>query len=160
MDDARGTSCRLIGRYETLVALSALEWKAQREAECRQLLEKLLLAPQLAFDDALRSKLPEAPDTYAIYVKAENPGEVLRAGRTKSAAGGLRQRIYQNHLMGTQSGNLRAQLVPDGQCMGLEEPKGWIRENCTVQFLVIVDEQPRRWAEHCMLSILRPKYSD
>lgn len=137
-----------------------MEWKAQREAECRQLLEKLLLAPQLAFGDALRSKLPEDPGIYAIYVNGANPGEVLRAGRTKSAAGGLRQRIYQNHLIGTQSGNLRAQLVRDGQCMGLEEAKGWVRENCTVQFLVIVDEQLRRWAEHFMLSILRPKYSD
>ncbi len=84
---------RVGGRWETEVTSRGMEWKAQRETECRQLLDKLLLAPQLAFDDSLRSKLPEDPGIYAFYVKGSKPGEVLRAGRTKSAAGGLRQKI-------------------------------------------------------------------
>ena len=85
-----------------------MDWLTERMKECERILHDLLSAPKLPFDEALRSQLPEQPGIYAIYVKAAPPGKVLRAGRTKSALGGLRQRIYQNHLMGNQLGNLRS----------------------------------------------------
>ena len=110
-----------------------MDWVAERLDQCRRVLDELLKAPKLSFDETLRSKLPERHGLYAIYVKEAPPGDVLRAGRTKSAAGGLRQRTYQNHLMGNQQGNLRSQLVRDGQCRDLDEAKVWIRENCLVQ---------------------------
>ena len=64
------------------------------------------------------SKLPCEHGLYVIYRKDAGDGEVLRAGRTKTAGDGLRQRIYQNHLMGNQKGNLRSQLLADGICAG------------------------------------------
>lgn len=84
---------------------------------------------------------------------------MLRAGRA-SGAGGLRQRIYQNHLMGNQSGNLRAQLVRAGRCESLDEAKDWIRANCEVRFVVTAEEADLRWIEHFMLAALRPEFSD
>ena len=128
-------------------------------AERRQVLEKLLAAPGLPFDSRLRSSLPERPGVYVIYVVGAPAGEVLRAGRTKGAEG-LRQRIYQNHLMGNQRGNLRAQLVRGRECLDLQSAKIWIQEKCLVQFLVIENDETRRWAEHFILSVLQPRYSD
>ena len=62
--------------------------------------------------------------------------------------------------MGKQPGNLRAQLIHDGICADFETTKLWIRENCSVQFVVVEDNQLRRWAEYFMLAILRPLYCD
>ena len=137
-----------------------IEWINIRLEEQRKLVDQLLSAPKFPFDDSLRSQLPDKPGLYAISVKNAPTGEFLRAGRTKGAAGGLRQRIYQNHLMGNQHGNLRAQLVQEGRCSDIEEANRWIRENCRVQFLVIEDDQRRQWAEYFMLSLLRPNYCD
>jgi len=137
-----------------------IEWINIRLEEQRKLVDQLLSAPKFPFDDSLRSQLPDKPGLYAISVKNAPTGEFLRAGRTKSAAGGLRQRIYQNHLMGDQSGNLRAQLVKDKRCSDNQQAKIWIRENCLVHFVIIEDDQVRRWAEYLMLSLLRPNYCD
>jgi len=137
-----------------------MDWLDERLDLAKLTLETLLSATRLPFDESLRARLPEAHGIYAISVKDANPGTFLRAGRTKSAVGGLRQRIYQNHLMGDQKGNLRAQLVNDGQCKDLDHAKAWIREHCCVQFVVIENDDERQWAEYFILAILRPKYSD
>lgn len=84
---------------------------------------------------------------------------MVRAGRTKGA-GGLCQHIYQNHLMGNQSGNLRAQLVRAGWCASLDEAKEWIRSNCEVRFAIIDDIDDLWWIEHFVLAIIRPEFSD
>lgn len=130
----------------------------QHVEEGKNLLKQILFAPTLPFDESLRSKLPERPGRYAIYVKDAQPGMVLRAGKT--AKGGLRERVYQNHLMGDQPGNLRAQLVGSGECADLARAKAWIRQNCVVQFLVVDNDDVWHWAEHFMLSVLLPKYGD
>jgi len=116
----------------------------QRVEELKGVLNSLLAATPYSFDESLRSNLPEKPGLYMIFTRSNGPEEVLRAGRA-SGAGGRRQRVYQNHLMGNQSGNLRAQLV---------------RANCSVKFLVVEDEDTLRWGEHFILSVLRPRFSD
>jgi hypothetical protein len=62
--------------------------------------------------------------------------------------------------MGDQSGNLRSQLVRHSVCSDLNEAKQWIREHCVVQVLPVRNKTAMIWAEHFMLSVLRPKYSD
>jgi hypothetical protein len=138
----------------------SVDWVQRRVHECQQVLDELLAAPQLPFDSEIRSKLPSEQGLYAIYQKDAVEGKVLRAGRTKTADGGLRQRVYQNHLMGNQKGNLRAQLVAEGTCVDITEAKAWIQRNCLVQFVVVRDDRLRAWAEYFMLSILRPKHCD
>ena len=137
-------------RSETIDArLSTLE---------RQL-ASLLDSPVIPFDDRCRSALPEEQGIYRIF-DPRDPGVTIRAGRTKTAAAGLRQRVYQNHLMGNQQGNLRAQLVGAGVCPDLEAAKEYIRANLVVQILVVDDSVERTWLEHFMLGVLTPLYCD
>lgn len=122
-------------------------------------LAQLLRSPVIRFDDRCRSALPEVHGVYRIFDPMK-PHETVRAGRTKTAAGGLRQRVYQNHLMGDQTGNLRAQLVTDGVCSDLEAAKRLMRGSLAVQILAVEDEEERTWLEHFMLCVLRPRYCD
>lgn len=122
-------------------------------------LAQLLASPVIRFDDRCRSTLPEVHGIYRIFDPTK-PDETVRAGRTKTAAGGLRQRVYQNHLMGNQAGNLRAQLVAGGVCTDLETAKRLIRDSFAVQILAVEDEEERTWLEHFMLGVLRPRYCD
>ena len=69
-------------------------------------LAQLLCSPPIPFDRHCRSRLPTVHGIYRIFDPMK-PDETIRAGRTKTAVDGLRQRVYQNHLMGTQTGNLR-----------------------------------------------------
>lgn len=135
-------------------------WAEARIGQEKDVLARLLSSSKVFFDEKLWASLPEQQGLYLICRKEDTPGETLRAGRTKTAIGGLRQRVYQNHFMGTQKGNLRQQLVQGGLCGTLGETKDWIRKNCYVTFLVVEDESLRARAEHFMLSILRPRFCD
>jgi len=120
---------------------------------------QLLNSEVIKFDNQCRNALPQEQGIYRIFA-LERPTETIRAGRTKTAVEGLRQRVYQNHLMGNQKGNLRKQLVSAGVCHNLVAAKQYIRDHLAVQFLVVDDKDARIWLEHFMLSILRPKYCD
>ena len=131
---------------------------AQLEELQRQLF-RLLRSPAIKFDDGVRRALPEAHGIYRIFDPTE-PDKTIRAGRTKTAAGGLRQRLYQNHLMGDQRGNLRAQLVAEGVCRDMEAAKQFIRQKLAAQFLVIENGDDRTCLEHFILAVLKPRYCD
>ena len=134
-----------------------MDWISDRIEEGRLKLQQLLSAPKMGFDDTLRSKLPTQ---HGLYIISGRDSSILRSGRTNTAGDGLRQRIYQNHFMGDQRGNLRYQLVRDSICSSLEETKPWIRANCVCQIVIEENYQKRAWAEHFILSIIRPKYCD
>jgi len=146
-------------RSDANVLNSAPETIAARLRMLEAQLAQLLGSPFIRFDDRCRSELPEAHGIYRIFDPAK-PDETVRAGRTKTAAGGLRQRVYQNHLMGNQPGNLRAQLVAGGVCTDLEAAKRHIRGSLVVQIVVVEDAQDRTWLEHFMPGVIRPRYCD
>ena len=125
----------------------------------RNMLQQLTDSVSHSFDERLYRTLPTQQGIYRIFEK-NSPDITLRAGRTKTAAGGLRQRVYKNHFQGDQSGNLRQQLVNDGVSANLEEAKQFIKDNCRVQILIIEDDENRKLAEYFMLAVLQPKYSD
>jgi hypothetical protein len=134
--------------------------RQQRVEELTNILNALLNAPLLRFDDRLHSTLPDRHGIYVLY-RIDTPEMIiLRAGRTKTAEGGLRQRIYRNHFMGNRQGNIRAQLVRGGVCPAMEATKPWLQRNAAVRVFVIEDDDLRKWAEHFMLSMLRPEYCD
>jgi hypothetical protein len=139
------------------VISASANWMEERRAALQRTLEELLRTPLIRFDEQLRSKLPPVQGIYAISMIGATPAEFLRAGKADVS---LRQRIYQNHYMGDQSGNLRQQLIKEGLCTVMAETKPWIREHCRVQFLVIEDGKERTLAEHFMLALLQPKYAD
>ena len=119
-------------------------------------LEHLLASPRLPFDARLRSALPTAP---GIYVISSNAGEILRAGKTKGKEG-LRQRVYKNHSMDHHAGNLLGQLTTAGVGASIQDSKAWLKANGEVRIRVIEDDAERAWAEHFMLAVLRPRFSD
>jgi len=135
-----------------LMSTASIDWVGERLVELERIVRQLLDSNALAFDDQLHGLLPEQQGIYMVYAKNAEPGEVLRAGKTRTAAGGLRQRIYRNHFMGDQAGNLRAQLVQQGVCKSMDETKSWIRSNCIVRYTVIEDDETRKWAEYLMAS--------
>jgi hypothetical protein len=122
-------------------------------------LGRLLSAAVIRFDDACRSALPEMHGIYRIFDPL-HPEATIRAGRTKTAVGGLRQRVYQNHLMGDQPGNLRSQLVSAGICSDLGTAKHYVRSTLAVQYLVVDNPDERKWLEYFMLGVLMPQFCD
>ena len=134
-------------------------WLMDRlEEGCRKV-ARLLSALPLPFDANLHARLSQERGVYAIREIAAAPGVFLRAGRADSS-GGLRQRVYQNHSMGDQRGNLRAQLVRAGRASDLQEAELWIQGQCAVQFLEIPDDEARHSAEHVILGLLQPEFGD
>lgn len=148
------------GKVTMSTGSAPIDWASERLTQLEAVVRQLLSGTALVFDERLHGLLPEQHGIYVIYAKSAKPGDVLRVGKTKTAAGGLRQRIYRNHFMGNQTGNLRSQLVQEGVCKTMEETKPWIRSNCVVQYVVIEDDEMRKWAEYMMLAVLQPKYCD
>jgi hypothetical protein len=144
----------------------------QRRTQCEAILEGLLSAPAFPFDDHLKSCLPEQHGLYAIARKdGVDQGEYLHAGRSKTAAMGLRDRIWNQHFWGGGKGAesdlvdkvVKRQFKDLGIEMGSTTNRRtrliaqtWIGNNCVVQWLIVDDPQLRCWAEHYILSILRP----
>lgn len=132
----------------------------ERIENLSEMLIQLLQSKPLNFDEELHRLLPIQHGIYRIYKSSSEGDQTLRAGRTKSADHGLRQRVYHNHFMGTQNGNIRSQLVQYNLATNLDMAKDFLRRNCKVQVSVIEHEEERKWAEYFMLSILRPKFCD
>jgi hypothetical protein len=126
----------------------------QRPGYLARELSRLLAAPPTNYSTATPKVFPEVPGVYAIF---DRDGAVVRAGKTDSS---LQQRLYRNHLMGSQDGNLPMQLVNSGVCGTQGEAKNWIRKNCTVRWLEIENFRERGLLEHFILAVLEPKFCD
>ena len=123
----------------------------------KETLEKLLAQTEIPYCDATPATFPE---NKGVYVITSSDGTILRAGKTGLGKATLRQRLYQNHLMGTQGGNLPAQLVGSRECPDLISAKHWIRKFCSVRFLPIDDDLVRSRTEHFILAVLEPRFCD
>jgi hypothetical protein len=53
-----------------------------------------------------------------------------------------------------------AYMVAEGQCKDLSEAKDFLRKRCKVQFIVLQDDNDRKWAKHFILRVIQPRYSD
>ena len=129
----------------------------ERLALAHKAMSALAASQPLSYRDLTPGKLPY---TAGIYLITTNDGEAIRGGKTTS----LQQRIYSNHLMGSQNGNLPPQLVRDGSCADGAAAREWIREQCEVRFLT--SEQLEALgldlssAEYFVLAVFRPRYCD
>ncbi len=133
------------------------DWVLLRMAKWETVLDALLSSPQVPFDDALRSQLPNRKGIYAISKRGAPVGEYLHAGRTKTQS--LQHRILVQHF--TQGGDkARGDLVQKvqdrGHAMDKKGAQAWIRDNCLVQCVEEENDENRKWAEHYILSVLQP----
>lgn len=111
------------------------------------------------YDDSLRGRLPTGKGLYLIARKNGPRGEYLHAGQSPKAKEGLHSRVWSQHF--TQGGSrarsdLVQKVVDQGYARDKKAAQAWIRENCLVQWLVEEDQDLRCWAEHYMLSVVRP----
>ncbi len=123
-------------------------------------LKALVFSEQFGFDESLRDSLPSEPGIYRILENGAAWRSSLRVGRTRSTKDELRYRVYQNQYLGNQKGNIKAQLIKSGRCQDEDRAREYLEANCRVQFIVIEDENERKWAEYLILSILQPEFTD
>ena len=120
----------------------------------------LVFSEQYSFGERLESVLPLEPGIYRIFENGSDWSSSLLVGRTRTATDELRYRVYQNQYIGNQRSNIKAQLVKSGRFKDQDEAKKYLEEKCKVQFIIIEDENERKWAEHFILSILQPQFTD
>ncbi len=120
----------------------------------------LVFSEQYSFGERLESVLPLEPGIYRIFENGSDWSSSLLVGRTRTATDELRYRVYQNQYIGNQKGNIKAQLVKSGRFKDQDEAKKYLEEKCKVQFIIMEDENERKWAEYFILSILQPQFTD
>jgi hypothetical protein len=136
-----------------------LEILEQHRIQCAGIFERLLAAQAFEFDGSLKLHLPVEQGLYLIAQRQGPSGLYLHAGKTRNAKLGLRSRVWIQHYNGGGKGagsDLLQKVIDKGQAVGRVDAKAWIRANCLVQWVVEEDEALRGWAEHYLLSVLRP----
>lgn len=104
------------------------------------------------FRDLKATSLPKIAGVYVISNKDSIP---LYVGRTKN----LRQRIYNNHLMGPlTSARLKKYLIHAKVCENRGEAKKFIRDRCNVRWIKVLESRKRGAVEGYITGKLFPKY--
>ena len=129
----------------------------KRLEDARRLTEMLLHSKKYYFDVLTPSMLTnKLPVVYAITDKTS--GEVLYVGRTKN----LRQRLYNNHLMGTlTNARLKKYLIQDPNMPEItdkESAKDYIKTNCYFQYIAESDMTKRGQIEGLISFMLDVRY--
>ena len=110
-----------------------------------------------SFSDIKPSDLPEKAGVYIIMPK--DTEEVLYVGRTRN----IRQRIYNNHLMGNKSSaRLKKYLVEDDvrhpDIKGYPDAKEYLKVNCIFRYILIEDNNERGHIEGLMGYLTDARY--
>jgi hypothetical protein len=130
-----------------------------RLAAAKAIAEQLLGSKLYYFADLKPSDLQGGLAViYAIFDK--NTGESLYVGRTKN----LRQRLYNNHLMGPRSNaRLKKYLVEDESVPDIttmSEAKTYLRDNCCFRYIAEPDVRRRGQIEGLLSYLLDVRYID
>ena len=119
-------------------------------------LHQLIVAKPIAFKNITPSAIPVARGVYVITARINGKDVPYYVGRTKN----LRQRIYNNHLMGPFSNaRLKKHLVSSGECSDITAAKEFIRSHCSVQWIEIDEYRDRGALEGFATGLLFPKHS-
>jgi hypothetical protein len=123
-------------------------------AQLDEIVQLLMSREAVAFDPSKRNDVPTCHGLYAIHTAK---GVCLHAGKTRSA--NLRHRLFTQHYAGGGKG-AGSDLVQKVQSKNVTDSKPsaqkWIRTNCVFRWLEVPDSVTRHWAEHRLLSYLRP----
>ena len=109
----------------------------------------------IAFKDIVPSEIPEVAGVYLITARKSRKEIPYYIGRTKN----LRQRIYNNHLMGQfTNARLKKYLVQYNECKDITEAKEFIKNRCMVRWIEEPDFRNRNAIEGYATGLLSPKY--
>lgn len=116
---------------------------------------KLISISPLYFHDLIPSLVPDIPGVYLITAVIDGSEQPYYIGRSKN----LRQRLYNNHLMGPRSNaRLKKYLVDFEECSDMKEAKDFIRQNCLARWIAESDTRKRGAIEGYVTGLLFPKY--
>ena len=117
--------------------------------------EQLINQPPLRFPQMIPSSLPETAGVYLI-TKIDGDIEIpYYVGRTKN----IRQRLYNNHLMGPlANARLKKHLIDNQICSSRGEAKDFILTNCAARWIEEEDYRRRGAVENFCTAILFPEY--
>lgn len=129
----------------------------KRLHEAKVIADHLLGSKRYSFADLKPSDLTDGLAViYAIFDK--DTGETLYVGRTKN----LRQRLYNNHLMGPKSNaRLKKYLTEDPnvpEIQTIEQAKKYLRERCCFQYIPEPDMRSRGQIEGLLSFLLDVRY--
>ncbi len=125
--------------------------------EARAIADRLLGSKAYSFSDLKPSDLKDGLAViYAIFEK--DSGETLYVGRTKN----LRQRLYNNHLMGPKSNaRLKKYLTEDPdvpEIQTMEQAKQYLRAHCIFRYIPEPDIRRRGQIEGLLSYLLDVRY--
>jgi hypothetical protein len=121
------------------------------------LLQVMLEAPKIAFEELKPSALPQSPGVYRIFETCAKFRETVYIGESKN----LRNRIYRSHLMGTtRVSTLKKKLVASGKYPDAAAVKAYLRHDCSIQCVIIPRKRERMRFEHFAVAMLGPCFND
>ena len=142
--------------YRRFVPVNDIKTMRGKADEAEALVNQLISSKKYFFTDLKPSDLPEHAGVYAIFDK--ETGENLYVGRTKN----LRQRLYNNHLMGPKSNaRLKKYLTEDPlmtEITLMDEAKQFLKDRCYFQFLMADDVRQRGQIEGMLGFFLNVRY--
>lgn len=127
----------------------------ERIKNLKSKLDDLLAANPVPYLNLTESQLPEGGGVYLISAKVS--GEVIPyyVGRTSNLA----RRLYTNHLMGNKStARLKKYMVESGEAATMKDAKEFLRQNCSIQWVLEDEYRGRGALEGFFTSVLFPKY--
>ena len=126
-------------------------WSMKKYVETKLL--EMQSMESMMFSVLTPSMIPEKEGVYCIY--HIDGGVPLYVGRTKN----LRQRLYNNHLMGPlTNARLKKYLIDDGVVDNLDSAKEYIRKNCCFRWVIEPEMRVRGALEGYMTGVLFPRY--
>jgi len=131
--------------------------------EVIHLLGRLLNSEELDYDRACLH-LPKKPGVYLVYDRKQK--KYIYAGKTLDIQKRIRQHAQrQNRLFGFSSQPIQKGLIDEKRC-GSSEAQKYLSANCTVRYLVVLDEKQRKqpWKkrsllEHYAICVIEPEYN-
>ena len=122
----------------------------------QELADRFLAGKKHLFNGLVPSDLQEIAAVYAIFDKED--GSCLYVGRTKN----LRQRLYNNHLMGPKSNaRLKKYLTEDASrpdIPTMAEAKQFLKNRCYFQYLPVSEMRKRGQIEGLLSFLLNVQY--
>jgi hypothetical protein len=116
---------------------------------------QLLSAIPIPFSKLTPSAVPKTSGVYLITAQLEGQHFPYYVGRSKN----LKQRLYNNHLMGPlTNARLKKYLINFGECGSLDEAKKFIRACCWARWIEEPDIRIRGAIEGYVTGMLFPKY--
>jgi Nuclease subunit of the excinuclease complex len=128
-----------------------------RLKSARDIYNQFIKEVTYSFSDVKPSDLPQKAGVYIIMLK--DTKEVLYVGRTRN----IRQRIYNNHLMGNKStARLKKYLVEDNfrhpDIKDYIDAKEYLKEKCIFRYILIENNNERGHIEGLMGYLTNARY--